>query len=235
MPSDISSTSSSHKNSKLGDKDTIVIADFVNTTGDTVFDGTLKQALAIQLEQSPFLNVLSDRRVSATLKMMNKPADARLTHEIAREVCLRSNSKALLEGSIGSVGTHYLIGLKAVNCQTGDNLASAQAEAANRDNVLKRLGEVGDELREKLGESLISVKRFNKPLDQVTTSSLEALQAYSIGHSMQTLKGDGESVPYHKRAIELDPNFARAYASLGMAQYNLRETSAAAERFTQGL
>ena len=147
----------SHKNSKLGDKDTVVIADFVNTTGDTVFDGTLKQALAIQLEQSPFLNVLSDRRVSATLKMMNQPADARLTHEIAREVCVRSNSKALLEGSIGSVGTHYLIGLKAVNCQTGDNLASAQAEAANRDNVLKRLGEVGDELREKLGESLISV------------------------------------------------------------------------------
>jgi eukaryotic-like serine/threonine-protein kinase len=223
----------SHQTSKLGEKDTVVIADFVNTTGDTVFDGTLKQALAIQLEQSPFLNVLADRRVGATLKMMNQPADTRLTHEIAREVCIRSNSKALLEGSIGSVGTHYLIGLKAVNCQTGDNLASAQAEAANRDAVLKRLGEVGDELREKLGESLISVKRFNKPLDQVTTSSLEALQAYSIGRSMQTLKGDGESVPYHKRAIDLDPNFARAYASLGMAQYNLRETSAASESFTK--
>ena len=216
---------------KLGQQDTIVIADFVNTTGDTVFDGTLKQALAIQLEQSPFLNVLSERRVSTTLKMMDKPPDARLTHEVAREVCLRSNSKALLEGSIGSVGTHYLIGLKAINCQTGDNIASAQVEAANRDNVLKRLGEAGDELREKLGESLISVKRFNKPLDQVTTSSLDALQAYSIGRSMQALKGDGESVAYHKRAIELDPNFARAYASLGMAQYNLRETSAASENF----
>ena len=216
---------------KLGQKDTIVIADFVNTTGDTVFDGTLKQALAIQLEQSPYLNVLSERRVSSTLKMMDKPPDARLTHEVAGEVCLRSNSKALLEGSIGSVGTHYLIGLKAINCQTGDILASAQVEAANRDNVLKRLGEVGDELREKLGESLISVKRFNKPLDQVTTSSLDALQAYSIGRSMQALKGDGESVAYHKRAIELDPNFARAYASLGMAQYNLRETSAASENF----
>ena len=216
---------------KLGQQDTIVIADFVNTTGDTVFDGTLKQALAIQLEQSPFLNVLSERRVSSTLKMMDKPPDARLTHEVAREVCLRSNSKALLEGSIGSVGTHYLIGLKAINCQTGDNIASAQVEAANRDNVLKRLGEVGDELREKLGESLISVKRFNKPLDQVTTSSLDALQAYSIGRSMQALKGDGESVAYHKRAIELDPNFARAYASLGMAQYNLRETSAASKNF----
>jgi len=221
----------SHQPAKLGEKDTIVIADFVNTTGDTVFDGTLKQALEIQLEQSPFLNVLSERRVSSTLKLMNQPADARLTDELAREVCLRSNSKALLEGSIGSVGSHYLIGLKAVNCQTGDTLASAQAEAANRDNVLKRLGEAGDDLREKLGESLISVKRYNKPLDQVTTSSLEALQAYSTGRAMQALKGDGASVPYHKRAIELDPNFARAYASLGMAQSNLLETSAAAESF----
>ena len=220
-----------HQSAKLGEKDTIVISDFVNTTGDTVFDGTLKQALAIQLEQSPFLNVLADQRVRSTLKLMNQPADAHLTRELAREVCLRSNSKALLEGSIGSVGSHYLIGLKAVNCQTGDTLASAQAEAANRDNVLKRLGEAGDELREKLGESLISVKRYNKPLDQVTTSSLEALQAYTTGRSMQALRGDAESVPYHKRAIEIDPNFARAYASLGMAQYNLRETSAADENF----
>src|SRR5271165_4715022 len=221
----------SHKTAPLGEKDTVVIADFVNTTGDSVFDGTLKQALTIQLEQSPFLNVLSERHISATLKMMNQPADARLTHEVALEVCLRSNSKALLAGSISSVGTHYLIGLKAVNCQTGDSLASAQIEAAKRDDVLKQLGEVGDELRQKLGESLVSVKHYTKPLVEVTTSSLEALQAYSIGRSMQTLKGDGESVPYHKRAIELDPNFARAYASLGMAQYNLRESSAASVNF----
>jgi len=221
----------SHKIAKLGEKDTIVLADFVNTTGDTVFDGTLKQALAIQLEQSPFLNVLSDRKVSSTLRMMDRPADDRLTHDVAREVCLRSNSKAMLEGSISAVGSHYLIGLKAVNCQTGDNIASAQAEAADRDSVLKRLGEAGDLLREKLGESLISVKRFNKPLDQVTTSSLEALQAYSIGRSMQAQKGDAESVPYHERAIALDPNFARAYASLGMAQNNLEESSAASANF----
>ena len=221
----------SRKPAKLGEKDSIVIADFVNTTGDSVFDGTLKQALAIQLEQSPFLNVLSEHRVSSTLKMMNQAPDSRLTFELGREVCLRSDSKALLEGSIGSIGSHYSIGLKAVNCQTGDTLASAQAEAANRDSVLKRLGEVGDELREKLGESLISVKRYNKPLDQVTTSSLEALQAYSTGRAMQALKGDGASVSYHQRAIELDPNFARAYASLGMAQSNLLETSAAAESF----
>src|SRR5271166_2315805 len=221
----------SHQPAKLGQKDTIVLADFVNTTGDAVFDGTLKQALAIQLEQSPVLIVLSDQRVSATLKMMNHPPDERLSYDLAREVCLRSNSKALLEGSISSVGTHYLIGLKAVNCQTGDSLASAQIEAAKRDDVLKQLGEVGDELRQKLGESLVSVKHYTKPLVEVTTSSLEALQAYSIGRSMQAVKGDGESVPYHKRAIELDPNFARAYASLGMAQYNLRESSAASENF----
>jgi len=216
---------------KLGEKDTIVIADFVNTTGDPVFDGTLKQALAIQLEQSPFLNVLGERRVSSTLKMMNRPAEERLTNDVAHDVCLRTNSKALLEGSISSVGTHYMIGLKAVDCQTGDTLASAQTEAANRDAVLKQLSNVGDELRPKLGESLISVKRFNKPLDQVTTSSLEALKAYSIGRSMQAVKGDAESIPYHKRAVELDPNFARAYASLGMAQNNLQETSAAGENF----
>ena len=221
----------SHKPPKLGEKDTIVLADFVNTTGDPVFDGTLKQALAIQLEQSPFLNVLADRRVSSTLKLMDLPTDERLTHDVARQVCLRTNSKALLEGSISSVGTHYMIGLKAVDCQTGDTIASAQTEASDRDSVLKQLGDVGDELREKLGESLISVKRFNKPLDQVTTSSLDALQAYSIGRSMQAVKGDAESIPYHERAIALDPNFARAYASLGMAQYNLQEASAAAANF----
>jgi len=220
-----------HRPAKLAEKDTVVIADFVNTTGDTVFDGTLKQALAIQLEQSPFLNVLGERRVSSTLKMMDRPADERLTHEVAREVCVRADGKALLEGSISKIGTHYMIGVKAVNCQTGDTIASAQAEAAERNSVLKQLGNVGDELREKLGESLISVKRFDKPLDQVTTSSLDALQAYSIGRSMQAVKGDAESVPYHQRAVTLDPNFARAYASLGMAQYNLQETTAASANF----
>ena len=221
----------SHQTMPLAEKDTIVLSDFTNSTGESVFDGTLKQALSIQLEQSPFLNVLPDSRVNATLKLMNRQLGERLTKELAREVCLRSNSKALLEGSIGSVGSHYLIGLKAVNCETGDTVASTEAEAPNRDSVLKQLGEAGNGLREKLGESLISVKRFNKPLDEVTTSSLEALQAYSIGRSMQAVKGDAESVPYHQRAIALDPNFAHAYASLGMAQYNLRETTAASENF----
>ena len=223
----------SHRSMPLGQKDTIVLADFVNTTDDTVFDGSLKQALAIQLEQSPVLNVLSDRRVGATLKLMNRPSDERLNYEVAREVCLRSNSKALLEGSISSVGSHYLIGLKAVNCQTGDTLASAQAEADNREDVLKRLGDAGNELREKLGESLASVQRYNKPLDQATTSSLDALKAFSEGRHLQWKEGDAASVPFHKRAVGLDPNFARAYASLGMAYSNLGDTSAAMENFTK--
>jgi len=222
-----------HQPVKLGEQGTVVIADFVNTTGDTVFDGTLKQALAIQLEQSPYLKVLSDRAVSGTLKLMDQPADARLTDAVALQICLRTNSKALLDGSIGNVGSHYMIGLKAVNCRTGDTLASTQAEAANRDSVLKQLGEAGDAMREKLGESLISVKRYNKPLDEATTPSLEALQAYTTGRAMQTLKGDAESIPYHERAIQLDPNFARAYAALGMAQYNIRETAAAAKNFSK--
>jgi tetratricopeptide (TPR) repeat protein/predicted Ser/Thr protein kinase len=218
---------------KPTDKDTIVVADFVNTTGDAVFDGTLKQALAIQLEQSPTLNVLSDRRVNATLKMMNRPEDQRLNYELAREICLRSASNVLLEGAIGSVGSHYLIGLKAVNCQTGDTLASTQAEAVDRDHVLKQLGEAGDELRGKLGESLISVQRYNKPLDQATTSSLEALKYFTEGRQLQWKNGDAATIPFHKRAVELDPNFARAYASLGMAYNNIGESRESMKNFAK--
>jgi serine/threonine protein kinase/tetratricopeptide (TPR) repeat protein len=223
----------SHRTVQLGEKDTIVLADFVNTTGDPVFDGTLKQALSIQLEQSPFLNVLSDSRVRATLKMMNRAGDERLNYEVAREVCQRSDSKAVLEGSISSVGTHYLISLKAVNCQTGDTLASTSAEAAGRDNVLKQLGAAGDELREKLGESLISVQHYNKPLDQATTSSLEALKAFTEGRHLQWKEGDAASIPFHKRAVELDPNFARAYGSMGMAYSNMGESQEAIKNFTK--
>ena len=220
-----------HRPKQITEKDTLVIADFNNTTGNDLFDGALKQALTIQLEQSPYFRVLSDRRVGSTLKMMDRPADQRLSLGVAREVCLRSNSRVLLEGAIGSVGSHYLVGLKALNCQTGDTIASSEAEAANQDSVLKRLGEATNELREKLGESLISLQRFSKPLDEATTSSLEALKWYSLGRSMQTSKGDAESLPYHARAVALDPNFARAYAALGMAQYNLRESTAASENF----
>ena len=217
----------------LGERETIVLADFANTTGETVFDGTLKQALAIKLEQSPYLEVLPDSNVRSTLKLMNLPPDSRLSSDVGREICQRSNSRALLDSSIASVGTHYAIGLRAVDCQSGATLASAQSEADNRDAVLKRLGEAADDLRTKLGESLASVQRTSKPLDQATTSSLDALKAFTEGRGVQWQQGDAASVPFHQRAIELDPNFARAYASLGMAQFNLGEYDAAAKNFAK--
>ena len=217
---------------KLTSKDTIVLADFANTTGETVFDETLKQALAIELEQSPYLKVLPDQKVSATLKLMNRRGDERLTQDVAREVCLRTNSKAILSGSIAAVGSRYLIVLKATDCQTGDGLGSAEGTAENRDGVLKVLGDTGNQLRENLGESLASVTRLNKPLDQATTSSLEALKAFTEGEFSQRMKGENpESVSYTKRAVELDPNFARAYASLGTAYGNLNQISVATENY----
>jgi serine/threonine protein kinase/tetratricopeptide (TPR) repeat protein len=214
---------------KLTSKDTIVLAEFANSTGDTTFDGTLKQALAIELEQSPLLNVLPDRKVSATLKLMDRPANERLTQEAAREVCLRTNSKALLAGSIASVGNNYLIGVKAVDCHTGDTLASAEGDAENRDKVLKTLGDLGNQLRAKLGESLASVKKYNKPLDEATTSSLEALKAFTESRRIQREKGDADALPYGQRAVQLDPNFARAYAILGVSYSNLNQPALATE------
>ena len=222
-----------HRTKHFQGKDTVVLADFTNTTGEGVFDSTLKQALAIQLEQSPYLNVLSEQRVRSTLKMMDRPPDTRLTNEVAREVCMRTNSKALMTGSIDSVGSHYLIGLRAIDCQSGDTLASAKSEAENQDAVLKQLGDAGDDLREKLGESLASVQGHSKPLDQATTSSLEALQAFTQGRQMQWSRGDAASAPFHKRAVELDPNFARAYAALGMAYHNLGQLDRSIENFTK--
>jgi len=217
----------------LTEKNTVVLADFTNTTGESVFDGTLKQALAIQLEQSPYLSLLSDQRVRSTLKLMDRPPDTRLDTDTAREVCLRSNSNVVLNGSISSVGTHYMIGLRALDCHTGDTLASVASEAETRDAVLKRLGQAGDGIREKLGESLASVQRYSKPLEQATTTSLEALQAFTEGRALQWQKGDDASIPLHKRAVELDPNFARAHASLGMAYYNIGEASMGRESFTR--
>jgi eukaryotic-like serine/threonine-protein kinase len=210
-------------------KDAVVVADFANTTGDSVFEGTLKQALAIQLEQSPFLNVLADRKINATLKLMNRAPNERITQDVAREICIRTNSKALLSGSIASIGSQYLIGLKAVNCQTGDTLASGEATAENREKVLNALGDLGNQLRQKLGESLTSVEKYNKPLDEATTSSLEALKAFTEGRRLQNEKGDAEGIPYHKRALELDPNFARAYAALGVCYSNLNQPRLAAD------
>jgi eukaryotic-like serine/threonine-protein kinase len=214
---------------RLTDKDVIVIADFANTTGDPVFDSTLKEALAVDLDQSPFLNVLSDRKLSETLKLMGSPAGQRVTRDVGREVCLRTASKALLVGSIANIGSHYAIGLKAVNCQTGDVLGAAEAEAESREKVLQTLGQAAASLRGKLGESLASVQKFDKPLDQATTPSLEALQAYTEGDRLAREKGDTDALPFLKRAVELDPNFARAYASLGVRYNNLGQASLAIE------
>jgi serine/threonine protein kinase/tetratricopeptide (TPR) repeat protein len=219
----------SHSGQKLTEKDTLVLADFTNTTGEAVFDDTLKQALAIQLEQSPFLNVLPERKVSETLGMMGRPAHERITRDVAREICQRTASKALLTGSIAALGSHYALALQAVNCQSGETLASAQAEADSREHVLHSLGEAGNQLRQKLGESLASVGKFDKPLEEATTTSLEALQALTQGTRVRAEKGDPDSLSYFKRAVELDPNFARAYATLGSIYGNLGQASLSIE------
>jgi serine/threonine protein kinase/Tfp pilus assembly protein PilF len=217
----------SHQSKPLTEKDTVVLADFDNRTGDPLFDDTLKQALAIQLEQSPFLNVLSEQKMNAALKLMNhKPGD-RITLETAREICQRTDSKALLAGSITSLGSHYLIGLKAIDCQIGDSLGGAEVEAEGREKVVKALSDVTNTLRGKLGESLASVKKSDKPLDEATTSSLEALQAFTQGTRTAHEQGDQYALPYLQRAVELDPNFAFAYASLGDRYMALEQPSLA--------
>jgi tetratricopeptide (TPR) repeat protein/predicted Ser/Thr protein kinase len=220
----------SRKAQALTDKDTIVLSDFDNKTGDAVFDDTLKQGLSVQLEQSPFLNLLSDRRVNETLKLMGRPAGDRLTPEVTREVCERTGSKAMLTGSIAGLGSQYVIGLKAVNCNSGDVLAEAQEQAAGRETVLKALDNAAVSLRGKLGESLSTVQKFDTPLMQATTSSLEALQAYSFGWRALLDENDSSApVRLFQRAIRLDPNFAMAYASLGQSYVEEGETTLASE------
>jgi tetratricopeptide (TPR) repeat protein len=214
---------------RLSEKDTIVLADFANTTGDAVFDDTLKQGLSVQLSQSPFLNLLSEQKVSETLKLMRRTPGERLTREVAREICVRTNSKAVLSGSISSLGTQYVIGLKAVNCNSGDALAQEQVEAATKEEVLKALDKAATSLRAKLGESLSSVQKYDAPVEQATTSSLEALKAYSEGTKIRRQKGDTAALPLFKRAIELDPNFAVAYAALGISYSNLNENGLASQ------
>jgi eukaryotic-like serine/threonine-protein kinase len=204
-------------------KDSILLADFVNTTGDAVFDGTLKQALAVQLEQSPYLNLLPESRIKKTLAFMGRSPDQRITNEVAREICLRDGVKAMLTGSIATLGTHYVITLSAVNAQTGDVLAREETEAENKEQVLKSLDQAATQLREKLGESIGSVQKFATPLEQATTSSLEALQAFSLGEAEHMKLEDAKAVPYLKRAVELDPNFALANATLGIVYSNLTQ------------
>jgi DNA-binding winged helix-turn-helix (wHTH) protein/tetratricopeptide (TPR) repeat protein len=218
---------STRRVSALNEKDTIVLADFSNHTGDKVFDDSLKTALSFQLEQSPFLNVLSDQRAAGALRLMARPADQPVTAEVARELCLRTNSKAVIAGSIAAVGGHYLIGLKATNCQTGDTLVSAHAEAESLNKVLPALQQAGNELRTNLGESLASVRRFDQPLEEATTSSLDALQSFTQGRRIQVQGGGRAAIPHFERAIELDPSFAMAYLDLGIAYSNLNETKLA--------
>jgi serine/threonine protein kinase/Tfp pilus assembly protein PilF len=211
----------SHRGKPLTDKDTIVIADFDNKTGDVVFDDTLKTALNVSLRQSPFLNVLSDSQVAKTLQQMTRPASTKLTPEVARELCQRAGSKAYIAGSIGSLGSEYVLGLKAVNCQSGDTLAEEQVTAASKEKVLDALGKAASQLRGELGESLASVQKFDVPLLQATTSSLEALKAYSAGMTALHRQGDLAAIPLFQHAIELDPNFAMAYDALGAAYGNI--------------
>lgn len=208
----------------LTDKDTVVLADLTNTTGDPVFDGTLRQGFSVQLEQSPFLSLISEGRIQQTLRLMGQPPDTRLTPEIARELCQRTGSAAVLDGSIAKLGNQYVLGLKAVNCANGDVLAEEQATSDSKEHVLKTLADASSKLRYRLGESLGTVKKFSAPVEQVTTRSLEALQAYSLGRTTLIDKEDHlAAVPLFQRAIELDPNFAMAYASLGMAYFELSE------------
>ena len=212
----------------LTEKDTVVLTDFINTTGDPVFDGTLKQALAVDLEQSPFLNILSDRKVGETFKLMGRAPTERVTADVAKELCLRTGSKAILAGSVSSLGTQYVIGLEAVACSTGDTLAKEQAEAPTKEGVLKALSTAATSLRNRLGESLASVQKFDVPVE-ATTPSLEALKAYSMGVTTGRTKSDAEAIPFMKRAIELDPNFAIAYAGLAVNYSNLGQASLSAE------
>jgi serine/threonine protein kinase/tetratricopeptide (TPR) repeat protein len=219
-----------HHSPKLTDKDIIVLADFNNTTGDPVFDDALKQAVSIGLQQSPFISILSDQRVQDTLKLMDVASDQRLTQNVGREVCQRTGGTALLVGSISKLGSEYIVGLSAVHCASGDKLAQEQSQVPKKEDVLKALDQLTKNLRTTLGESLSSVQKYDTPILEATTSSLDALKAFSLGLRIQNQKGDVASIPYYKRAIELDPNFALAYLQLGVVySTDLYEPGKAAE------
>ncbi len=223
----------SHRPKPLTDKDTIVLADFSNSTGDPVFDDTLKTGLSVSLHQSPFLNVLSDNKVAATLKLMTRAPDAKLTPEVAREVCQRVASKAYISGSIAILGTQYVVGLKAVNCLNGDLLAEEQATTASKEKVLDLLGKEASSLRAKLGESLATVQKFDLPLAEATTSSLEALKAYSLGVKATREVGSSAALTYDQQAVELDPSFALGYRALGGDYDSLGQVGRASEYYTK--
>jgi len=209
------------QSAKLTEKDSVLLADFINTTGDPVFDGTLKQALAVQLEQSPYLNIVPESKIREALRFMGKPPDERLTNDVAREICQRQGIKAMLTGTIASLGNHYVVTLTAANGSSGDSLAREQVEVESKEQVLKSLDKAASDLRQKMGESLASVQQFATPLDQATTSSLEALQAFSLGNEEHQKMQEDAAVPYLKKAVELDPNFAMAWATLGVVSNNM--------------
>jgi eukaryotic-like serine/threonine-protein kinase len=215
----------------LTEKDTVVLADFENSTGDAVFDDTLKTALTVYLRQSPFLNLLSDSEIAKTLQLMTRPTSTRLTPEIARELCQRAGSQAYIAGAIGSLGSEYVLALKAVNCESGNLLAEEQLTAASKEKVLNTLGRAASRLRGELGESLATVQKFDVPLERATTSSLEALKAYSLGGKAQNEKGYAAAIPYFQRAIELDPNFASGYLVVGNDYFSLGELGRASEYY----
>jgi len=217
------------KPAKLTEKDTVVLADFANTTGDPVFDGTLKQALAVDLEQSPFLRVVPNSRVQETLGFMGRSPNERLTTDLARELCMRAGSKATLSGSVASMGSQYVLTLNAINCQTGDSLAQEQTQASSKEQVLVALGSAASNLRGKLGESLASVQKFDVPIDQVTTSSLDALKAFAMGNAEFDQGHEMESLPFYRHAVELDPNFAYVHARMGTIYANAGEQELAKE------
>ncbi len=217
----------------LTEKDTIVLADFANSTGDPVFDDTLKTALSVALNQSPFLNVLPENKIAATLKLMTRPAGTKLTPDVARELCQRTGSKAYLAGSIASLGSQYVLALKVVNCQSGDPLTERQVTAASKEKVLEALGEAASKLRSELGESLATVKKFDVPLSEFTTASLEALKAHTLAVKAGNEKGSAAALPYAQRSIELDPNFAIGYSSVGVAYSNMAQLERANEYFTK--
>ncbi|MFZ0540427.1 MAG: protein kinase [Candidatus Sulfotelmatobacter sp.] len=214
----------SHRSRALTARDSILLSDFVNTTGDPVFDGTLRQALAVQLEQSPYLNIFPQERVRDTLRYMGHSPDERVTPDLARQVCQREGVKAVLNGTISAVGTQYVVGVDAVNCLTGDNLAREQVSVDKKEQVLGAVGKVASSLRSKLGESLASLQKFDAPVEEATTSSLDALKYFSLGEAERDKGSEQTSVPFYKHALELDPNFAVAYARLGQAYNNMGET-----------
>jgi eukaryotic-like serine/threonine-protein kinase len=218
---------------KLTEHDTLVLADFNNSTGDPVFDDTLKQAISVQLAQSPFLNILSDAKIRATLKLMAKPPGTKLTPEVADDLCQRAGSKAYITGSIASLGSQYVIGVDAINCETGDALVKEQVTATSKEQVLKALGDATTKLRKRLGESLATIQKFDAPISEATTPSLEALKVLSLGRKAQQEKGVSAGIPYFKHAIDLDPSFASAYAALGNTYFNLQEPALASANLTK--